>query len=88
MSSPLASPYPNFHRELASESGRTLILSTCLKCGATNKCSIMDHSLELWEKSHRCEIPPAQDDSQDPEVAPLNKLFTTPSHKQRSDLVN
>lgn len=51
-------PNTKFHRELAAESGRTLILSTCLECGATEKCSIMNRSLEVWEKSHRCANPP------------------------------
>ena len=46
--------HPDFHRELVSENGRTLILSACLKCGATEKCSIMDDSLARWESFHRC----------------------------------
>ncbi len=55
--------HPDFHRELAFESGRTLILSTCLKCGVTEKCSIMDDSLEQWENLHRCEDHLAKTDS-------------------------
>jgi hypothetical protein len=53
--------HPDFYHELACESGRTIILSACPMCGATNKCSIMDHSLEMWEKSHRCETTPQED---------------------------
>lgn len=55
--------HPDFHHELAYESGRTLILSTCLKCGDTDKCSIMDDSIGRWEHFHRCTSPPAQMDS-------------------------
>jgi len=45
---------PGFDHEMVFAESRTLITSTCKKCGESRIVSTADGSLEGWEKGHAC----------------------------------
>jgi len=50
----IAPKHPGFEHKLVRSETRTLIESTCKKCGLSKEVSVSDGSLHQWEGSHVC----------------------------------
>jgi hypothetical protein len=68
---------PGFMEALVTDGSAWKLRSQCLRCGDTRIVSVMDGSLQMWHREHRCgeSKRPSQSDTPSPTVytAPLSK---------------